>query len=47
MRKAIALGMIATLWAGAARAEPVGEFGVHGDVGEVSTPGSVTDSGDV
>ena len=47
MRKAIALGMIATLWAGAARAEPVGEFGDHGDVGEVSTPGSVTHSGDV
>ena len=39
MRKAIALGIIAALWAGAARAEPVGEFGDHADVGEVSTPG--------
>ncbi len=44
MRKAIALAAIAALWAAAARAEPVGEFGNHADVGEVSTPGSATHS---
>ena len=42
MRKANALLMIASLWAGTAAAEPVGEFANHADVGEVSTPGSVT-----
>jgi TolB protein len=42
MRKAFALAAIAALWAVAASAEPVGEFGDHADVGEVSTPGSVT-----
>jgi TolB protein len=42
MRKAIALAAMAALWAGAAGAEPVGEFGDHADVGEVSTPGDVT-----
>ena len=45
MRKAIALAVIAALWAGAVGAEPVGEFGEHADVGEVSTPGSVTHTG--
>jgi len=42
MRKAFALAAIAALWAVAASAEPVGEFGDHADVGEVSAPGSVT-----
>jgi Tol biopolymer transport system component len=45
MRKAIALAAIATLWGAGVSAEPVGEFGDHADVGEVSTPGSVTLSG--
>jgi TolB protein len=42
MRKAIALAAIAALWATTASGEPVGEFGDHADVGEVSTPGSVS-----
>ncbi len=42
MRKAIALGIIAALWAAPASAEPVGEFGDHADVGAVSTEGTVT-----
>jgi len=42
VRKAIALAAIAALWAAPASAEPVGEFGDHADVGEVTTPGSVT-----
>ena len=42
MRKAIALAALASLWVAPASAEPVGEFGDHADVGEVSTPGSVT-----
>jgi Tol biopolymer transport system component len=45
MRKVIALGAIAALWAAAAGAEPVGGFGDHADVGEVSTPGGVSLSG--
>jgi TolB protein len=42
MRKAIALAASTALWAAAAGAEPVGEFGGHADVGEVSTPGSAS-----
>src|SRR5688572_9016663 len=42
MRKAIVLAVFAALWAAAAGAEPVGEFGDHADVGKVSTPGSVS-----
>lgn len=45
MRTAIALAGMAALWAEAAGAEPVGQFSEHGDVGEVSTPGSVTETG--
>lgn len=45
MHKAIALAAIAALWAVAADAEPVGDFGDHADVGEVSTPGIVTVAG--
>jgi Tol biopolymer transport system component len=42
MRKAIALAAIAALWGAGANAEPVGAFGDQADVGEVSTPGSVS-----
>ncbi|HEY6816039.1 MAG TPA: hypothetical protein VI168_10910, partial [Croceibacterium sp.] len=46
MRKAIVLAALAALWAASASAEPVGEFGDHADVGEVSTAGSATFAGD-
>jgi WD40 repeat protein len=39
MRKAIALAALVSLSTGQALAEPVGQFGEHRDVGEVSTPG--------
>jgi TolB protein len=45
MRKASILAS-AWLWAAAANAEPVGQFGGQGDVGAVATPGRATFAGD-
>jgi TolB protein len=42
MRNVLALAASLALWTAPLLAEPVGEFGDHADVGEVSTPGSVT-----
>src|SRR6186713_3576154 len=42
MRTAIALAAIVSMWIGPARADPVGEFGEHADVGAVATPGDAT-----
>ena len=41
MRKALVVVALASLWAAAAQAGPVGQFGDHSDVGRVSTPGHV------
>ena len=47
MRSAIALAAFVSLWIAPASAEPVGEFSEHADIGEVSTPGSVTRADDI
>lgn len=45
MRTALALAAFASLWIAPARAEPVGDFSDHGDIGEVSTAGNATLAG--
>jgi hypothetical protein len=45
MRKTVILAALVSLWAGPALAEPVGQFGDHRDVGNVSTPGRASFAG--